>query len=206
MTEEVEKPQEIQEQPAQVSRIDRLVERQKHKWVLNEDYAVIKEDTRSLGTCSGCDTKHYCSHVDKHRRYYCGDCIGKLSGVDKVKKITKELMNLPNNPNILTAEIPNNIVRSSEPIMMKLDKGSFLNGGVAFESKPISNQIDLTVIISGKVYDLVVRDEICDHIDQKFNDGLRKKKSNFCEDCGKIMNYRKPKKTKKQKKKEVKNE
>lgn len=168
---------EPEEQPQQVSRIDKLVARQKKPWVKDVDYGVLKEDTRFLGDCSGCETRHMLSHVDKARRYYCGNCIDKLSGNVEVKKA---IIKAVDNANIH----PNSNTKPLEPIQM-------------YQSDPISNQIDLTVIIAGKVYDLVVRDEVCDHSEQRFIDQMKQKKSNFCKDCGKIMNYRKPKEIKK---------
>ena len=53
----------------------------------------------------------------------------------------------------VVAKTPNEVRR--EAITMDSKELEFLNNGVAFGSNPISDQIDLTVIISGKVYDLV---------------------------------------------------
>lgn len=174
-----EAKEEVQEQPQQVSRIDKMVKRLKKPMVLNEDIGVITEDTRSLGICSGCDTREICSHVDRNERRFCGTCADKLMGVvkPKEKQSTKKYeINTPRNQEEFDRE---------EECLLNY---------------PISNQIDMTVILQGKVYDLIVRDEICDHSNQKFVDSMKHTKSNFCCDCGKIMNYRKPKKEQKPKK------
>jgi len=164
--------------PPQISQIDRIMSRQKKPWVLNKDYAVIVEKDRQLGKCTGCDTKHYCSHTDQHRRRYCGDCIDRLSGKVKVVKTT------PRTREEIEIEVQNMPSPMYEMAMKK-------------NAEPISDQIDLTVIMKGQVYDLVIRDQICDHSQQKFVDSMAKRKSNFCAECGKVMNYRKPNKVKK---------
>ncbi len=201
----------------QVDRVGKFIKRQKGPWVLDVDYGVLKdteESPRPLADCSCCGNRNKLSHVDKSRRLYCGDCIDKLSGDEKKiiandLPIDEALLEAAENMGVSkVVEEPRAQIAAEEARRSISNihlEAAAKNHLPCPEADPISNQIDLTVIIAGKVYDLVPRNETCMHADQKFADAMKDKKSNFCQDCGKIMNYRREKKLVKPERKEKKN-